>query len=293
MRSSAIVAVGLLFLALMDPVSAEMVKGEATEISHPMLSVSGQGTVEVAPDTVRVTASVITEGETVELARERNAQIVQRAMAAVKILQLKEVSTKTLNYTLERVTRDADVNLTVDPKQMDIPWKVTGTNISRSNFNISVPITLGYRASNSLTVRVQGGDREDLSAAAGKIVDALMAAGTDQITSVAYSLEKDDSAAMREALVKAVKNAQMTAEAVSAAAGRKIVGIRSINPSYYRPMEYSNVQAAFSRGPGGGGTDTPVTAGLIQVTAQVSINYDLDYNPGDTKTIGEAMVPAK
>jgi|GEM_PF-5126242 len=287
MRIISIVAVGLMLLALIVPVSAEMVSGEVSIIPHPMLTVSGEGTVEVAPDTLRVTASIITEGETVELARERNAQIVQKAMAGVKALQLKEVSTKTLNYTLERVTRDATVYLKVDPQKIDIPWKVTGANISDSNFNVSVPITLGYRASNSLTVRVQGGDREDLSTAAGKIVDALMGAGANDITSVAYSLEKGDNAAMREALAKAVKNAQLTAEAVSAAAGRKIVGLRNINPSYYRPMEYSNVQASFARGPGGGGTATAVTAGLIQVTAQVAINYELDYNPGDTKTIGE------
>jgi uncharacterized protein YggE len=244
--------------------------------------------VEVAPDTARVTASIITEGETVELARERNARIVQRAMAAVKALQLKDFSTKTLNYTLERVTRDATVSLKVDPQKIDIPWKVTGTSISDSRFSVSVPITLGYRASNSLTVRVQGGNREDLSQAAGKIVDALMAAGANDITSVAYSLEKDDSSAMREALVKAVKDGQLTAEVVSAAAGRKIVGIRNISPSYYRPPAYSNVQAAYSmRGEAGGGTPTSVTAGMIQVTATVNISYELDYNPGDTKTVAE------
>lgn len=287
--------IGLIVLLIsILPAAAEIAPGQATIISHPSLSVSGQGMVEVAPDTARVTASIITEGETVELARERNAEVVQRAMAAVKALQLKDASTKTLNYTLERVTRDANVNLAVDPKRMDIPWKVTGTSISDSNFNLSVPITLGYRASNSLTVRVQGGSREDLSSAAGKIVDALMGAGTDQITSVVYSLEKDDNSAMREALAKAVKNAQLTAEVVSAAAGRKIVGIRNINPSYYRPENYGNVQAmnSFSRNAGGGGAATSVTAGMIQVAAQVSINYDLDYNPGDTKTIGEA-VPEK
>jgi uncharacterized protein len=284
------IAIGLVILLVsILPAAAEMMPGQAMVIPHPSLSVSGQGTVEVAPDTVRVTASVITEGETVELARERNAQIVQRAMAGVKALQLKEVSTKTLDYTMARVTRDANVRLKVDPEKIDIPWKVAGANIADSNFTVEVPITLGYSASNSLTVRVQSASREDLSSAAGKIVDALMAAGTNQITSVVYSLEKDDNIATREALAKAVKNAQLTAEAVSAAAGRKIVGIRSINPSYFRPESYRNVQVqgALRNTGGGGSTDTSLTAGMIQVTAQVSINYDLDYNPGDTKILGE------
>jgi len=263
---------------------AEMVQGEAAQVMHPMLSVSGEGTVEVAPDTARITASIITEGDTVETARNRNATIVQAAMAAVKGLRLPNVTTKTLNYTMERVTSEASVTLKVDPAKWDIPWKIAQPDVSQSNFRIGMPVTLGYRASNSITVRIQG-TREELSDATGKIIDALMAAGVNQITSVAYSLEKDENTGRREALTKAVKDAQMTAEAVAAAAGRKIVGIRNISPGYIRPMpEMRQVQAAMAA-PGYGGAPTPITAGMLQVTANVQVNYDLDYNPGDTEFI--------
>ena len=268
-------------LAWSGAASAKLVNGQATIIPHPMLTVSAEGTVEVAPDTARVTASIVTEGETVEAARGRNAQIVQKAMAAVEALKLPNVSTKTLNYTLERVTQDVRVTLKAEPEKWDIPWTVAGAQIQGADFVVSMPVTLGYRASNSITVRVQG-TREELSAASGKIIDALMEAGTNQIASVSYTLEKDEGAAMREAMAKAVRNAQMTAEAVAGAAGRKIVGVRSINPSYYRPETMRNMQAAFSA-PMGGGAPTPITAGMLQVTAQVNINYELDYNPGDTK----------
>jgi len=220
MRAWIVAAVGVVALALAGAASAEMVKGQATTISHPMLSVSGTGTVEVAPDTLRVTASIITEGQTVEQARERNARIVQAAMAAVKALNLPNVTTKTLNYTLERVTQNANVSLKVDLAKLNLPWNIAPSDLAESSFQISIPVTLGYRASNSLTVRIQGA-REELSDGAGKIIDALMAAGTNQITSVAYSLEKDVSAPMREALTKAMKDAQTTAEAVAAAAGAR------------------------------------------------------------------------
>jgi uncharacterized protein YggE len=262
-----------------------MVQGQVTTIGHPVMSVTGSGTVEVAPDTARVTASIITEGETVEQARERNAQIAQRAMAAVKALKLPNATTKTLDYTMERVTRDARVSLKVDPAKWDIPWKVPGMEIRDSNFDVSVPVTLGYRAANSLTVRLQG-TREQLSAGTGKVIDALMAAGANQITSVAYSLEKDDRSAMREALTRAMKDAQATAEAVAAAAGRKIVGVRSINPGYGRPSgELLYRQAAFGPqgGPASAATPTSVTAGTLEVTATVNVSYELDYNAGDTK----------
>ncbi len=286
MRTLSVVAVCLFVLGLAGIASAELVKGEVTTIPHPSLSVSGEGMVEVAPDTARVTASIVTEGETVEQARERNAQIVQRALKSIKALKLKNVMTKTLNYTMERVTRDADVHLKVDSSKWDIPWKISGTTTEVPYFSVSVPVTLGYRASNSLTVRVQG-DREYLSAAAGKIIDALMDAGTNQITSVEYSLEKDDGSAMREAMQKAVKNAQMMADTVSAAAGRKIVGIRNVSPGYNRPTRPVMVQGSLGPGGPGGrydsGTPTTVTAGMLTVNAQVSIQYELDYNEGDTK----------
>ncbi|UCH36000.1 MAG: SIMPL domain-containing protein [Armatimonadota bacterium] len=284
MRVWLAVIAGAVILALGGAASAEMVKGQATTIAHPTMTVTGSGTVEVAPDTLRVTASIITEGDTVEAARERNAQIVRAAMDAVKALNLANVMTKTLDYTLERVTQNASVRLKVDPSKWDIPWKITETDLADSSFHIDVPVTLGYRAANSLTVRIQG-EREALSDGAGKIIDALMAAGTNQITSVAYTLEKDNSAAMRESLTKAVRDAQMTAEAVAAAAGRTIVGIRNISPSYrYPAMELRNVQASFRGGRyAEQATPTSVTAGMLEMTAQVNINYELDFNPGDTQ----------
>jgi hypothetical protein len=287
MRAWQLVTIGVTVLVLGGVAQAELLQGQVTTVGHPMLSVSGSGIVQVAPDTLRVTASVITEGPTVAEAREQNARIVRRAMEAVKALKLSNVSTKTLNYTMERVTRDARVDVKADLAKLDLPWKAAITNLESSTFNISVPVTLGYRAANSATVRVQGVAREELSESAGKIVDALMAAGCNQITSVAYSLERDNSAAMpamREALAKAVKDAQMTAEAVASAAGRKIVGIRSISPSYRVPESYRQVQALLSdRLEAAARTPTLYTAGMLEVTAQVQVSYELDYNRGDTE----------
>jgi len=283
MRVWTILLVSAILFMAAAAASAEMVMGQATSVSHPMLSVSGTGTVQVAPDTVRITASVITEGDTVETARERNAQTMQKLMDAVKTLKLANVTMRTLNYTLERVTSEASVAIKVDLSKLNLPWKIGPSDLAESNFRIGVPVTLGFRASNSLTVRMTG-TREELSEGGGKIIDALMAAGANQITSFAYSLEKDNTAAMREALTKAVKDAQMTAEAVAAAAGRKIVGLRNISPSYMRPMPEMR-QAAYAgvavySAPA---TPTPVTAGMLEVSATVQVNYELDYNPGDTQ----------
>lgn len=288
MRILSVLTVGVALLTLCRIAPAAMVKGQATPVPHPTLSVTGEGTVEVAPDTARVTASIITEGESVEAARERNAQIAQKAMAAIKALNLPNAMTKTLNYTMERVTRDAHVNLKVDPDKWDLPWKISGAPTS-GGFDLSVPVTLGYRASNSLTVRLQGMSRDEMSLATAKVIDTLMSAGANQITSVEYTLEKETRGTMRDALTKAVKDAQKTAEAVAEAAGRKIVGIDRISPSYSSPggpsVRYQQAMARDSYS--GEGAATLLTAGMLQVKATVQITYQLDYNAGDTELVGE------
>lgn len=279
MRKAAAVAC-IMLLVFCGLASAELVKGEATDIPHPILSVTGQGSVEVAPDTVQVTASVFTQGETVELARERNAQIVARATAAVKALNLRGANLRTLNYTLERVTRDANVTLKVDPTKLDIPWTSVG-EVMQPDFTISVPITLGYQASNTISVRFQSASPDKLSQAAGRIMDALLQAGANQITGVNFSVEKGEAAATQEALTKAVKDAQATAEVISAASGRKVVGLRSITPTFFRPAPQPPYEFA-ARAMGGAPTPTTVSAGMLTVSAQVLVNYDLEYNAGDT-----------
>jgi len=289
-----LLAVGVVVVALGGLAQAEIATGQVTQIGHPTLSVGGSGTVQVPPDTVRVAASVITEAPTVAEARDRNAEIATRAMEAVKALKLKNVTSKTVDYTMERVSRDAHLNMKADLAKLEIPWRnVTGIADSGNFFDLNFPVTLGYKATNSVTVRVQGLSADDLSASASKIIDALMAAGCNQITSVTYSLEQDPNTPRREALAKAVKEAQLTAKTAAEAAGRTIVGIRSINPSYYGGgydrVYYQRVQSAAGYAGGeSGGAPTPLNAGLLQVTAQVQITYDLNFNPGDTEVIVNA-----
>jgi uncharacterized protein YggE len=280
----------LLALVLAAPAGAELVEGEATAVPRPTMSVTGIGRVQVAPDTVRITASVVTEGPTVAQARERNARVVQKALGTVEALGLPKVATRTLNYTMERVIREASVRLKADPEKWELPWTEAVSQVGASTFELNVPVTLGYRASNTLTVRVQGLPPEELSSAAGKIVDALMAAGCNQIIGVAYSLEGGaQEQYSRQALVKAVQDAQATAEAVAAATGRRLVGIRSVSPSYMPVSEMRQVQSALPRGYEG--PSTTLNAGMLELTAQVTIQYEFDYNPGDTQFLTAPRSP--
>jgi len=46
-----------------------------------------------------------------------------------------------------------------------------------------------------------------------------------------------------------------------------------------------NVQAAYRGGFAGEPAETPtsVTAGMLEMSANVQVSYELDYNPGDTE----------
>jgi len=50
-----------------------------------------------------------------------------------------------------------------------------------------------------------------------------------------------------------------------------------------RPLPEMRQVAYAGRAEFGGPTPTPVTAGMLEVSATVQVNYELDYNPGDTE----------
>ncbi|KPJ63870.1 hypothetical protein AMK68_02915 [candidate division KD3-62 bacterium DG_56] len=292
MRIWLAVIVGCAALAAAGPASADLVQGQVSTIHRPALTATGTSKVEVDPDTVRVTGSVITEGKTVEEARERNAQIMQEAMAAVKALKLPKASTQTLNYSINRVTERVEVYVTPDLEQWEFPWRVT--EVKSTRLDIHYPFTLGFAASNELEVKIRAETPEELSRQAAAVIDAMMAAGANSISAVDYSAEHNYDDAKREALAEAAKDAQLTAETVAAAAGKKIVGIRSISPSYSvatppqwrrRPYAYDYVRYAAAETAARPATPTSLSAGKIQLTANVSINYELEYNPGDTEFV--------
>lgn len=234
------------------------------------MEVTGTGSILVAPDTVRVTASCISEGATVTNARTRNSQVVQTALRQVEALGLSNVGTRTLDYSMERMISTASVAVLMDPASWNLPWKVKPEFEPR----VEVPVTLGYRAKNSLTVVLRDLPPEALSQGAGRIVDALMAGGCNQISSVDFTLERGDQSVARQALVKAVEDAQATADAVAGATRRRIIGISSIRPSYdTRTMRQS--------GPEGLEATTSITVGMVEIRAVVLVTFEFEYAPAE------------
>jgi len=127
------------------------------------------------------------------------------------------------------------------------------------------PILTGYQASNRVSVRLR-----DL-AGAGGVIDALVAAGANQIDGPTLAVEHPETA-LDEARTKALAKARARADLYAKAAGlsvRRIVRISEsdVMPPPPRPMAMMAAKRA---------EDTPLEAGEQELTVNLSVVFELN-----------------
>lgn len=131
----------------------------------------------------------------------------------------------------------------------------------------SVPDIEAYRASNSVSVRV-----EDLSVL-GNVLDSGLGAGANQLEGVFFGV-LDDLPARQMALGQAIGEAQAKAAAMASALGVRIEHVISVDEGGVfidRPqMEMTRGVALQAAVP------TPIAAGEITVSASVTVRYRID-----------------
>lgn len=128
---------------------------------------------------------------------------------------------------------------------------------------------VGYNASNNISVTTQQIDRM------GEFIDVAFAAGANSLDSVNFS-SLDNADAQKEALELAVQGAFEKAEVIAAAAGMKILRVKSFDETQDRytvdtGAKYSNVRtegAALDR-------STMVQASSLQIEASVLVEFEL------------------
>lgn len=207
------------------------------------LNVTGSGTVYMEADLVSASLGVSMNGEDLEtLQQDANATVaaICEALQAAG-MDAKEITT---NY------------LFISP---------------RYDYSEAAERIVGYSVNNVLTIRT---DKLDMI---GTYIDAAFAAGANTFDSISFTVS-DDTAARKQALELAVKDAQSKAETIAAAAGKQLNGILTIsegeNTDYWSntiggSVAYArteNADAAFG---------TTVRAAQVQVTAKVQITYDM------------------
>jgi uncharacterized protein YggE len=115
----------------------------------------------------------------------------------------------------------------------------------------------GYTATSSVTAQLR-----DL-AAAGKLVDAAVAAGADSVSGPSLS-RGDTDALYRDALKKAVAAARTKAESLAAASGLTLGRITAVSESGAEPVPVFSAGKADATG---------IEPGTQQITATVTVTF--------------------
>jgi len=203
------------------------------------ISVSGSGTVTLAPDVADVQLGVVVSRPTVKAARTDAAAAMSAVIAALKSAGIAAADLQTSALSLQ--------------PQYDY-----------SNGG-AAPRLIGYQFANSVSATVRNLD------VLGPAIDGAIAAGATTLDSVVFRVN-DPTAAEAQARAAAMADARAKADALAAAAGVTIVGVSSIAetmapPPY--PMAYAGAAAPDSTK----SVPTPVQAGTNDVTVTVAVVY--------------------
>lgn len=203
------------------------------------LDISATGEVSRVPDLARIGAGVVTSAPTASAAMEQNARQMAAVRAALKRAGIADRDIQT-------------ASLSLSPEY-------------RQETNGAAPQITGYRASNEVTVTFRD------VAASGRILDALVSQGANQINGPTLSVEHPEPA-FDEARVKALATARARADLYARAAGKHVVRIVSIAEGGTsvpgpRPMYRMAVAAQDS---------TSLDPGTQTLSVSLSVTFELD-----------------
>jgi len=191
-RIPVVAAVLLASASIPSSLAAQM---PAPVLAGTRLDVVATGEVNRVPDIARINAGVVTQAPTATAAIAQNARKMASVRAALKAAGIED-----------RDIQTSSINLNPDYRYEE----------NRT------PVLTGYRASNEVTVRFR-----DI-ASTGKILDALVAQGANQINGPMLALDKPEEA-MNEARVAALKSARARAELYAAQLGKRVGRVISIS----------------------------------------------------------------
>ncbi|MFT3686585.1 MAG: SIMPL domain-containing protein [Phycisphaerales bacterium] len=237
---------GLTLLAA--PASARAQAPAAPTRETSTVTSSASARVYRTPDYLDVQLAVETIAPTAQEAQATCTQTMEKALAALKALNLDKYEPQTGTVTLQ-------------PRY----------NNYRDDSERKI---VGYTAINTIRVRTA-----DLKASA-KVIDTALTAGANRVDGISFGI-REYLSAREEALTMAVKSAKRKAEVIATALDQRLGKVLTVNessPSYYYPVNrMAQVQSAnMAGGETGHPGEDAVVPGQIEVVVDVSISFVLD-----------------
>jgi uncharacterized protein YggE len=231
-----------ILVALLSAATAIAQSGPGAGPTVPAITVTGTAEVAAAPDRAMVSLGAVVENKQAQEAQKQIAQTMQRVIKDIKAQGIPEDKIRTVGLSLNPVYSHPAPRAGQEPE---------------------APRIVAYRAAN--TVRVQVDDLERV----GGVIDAGIAAGANQLNSLAFDL-RDDLKYRKQALQLAAQEARAKAEAIASALNLQLGEVLEIReegaPAHY-PVE-RRMAAPSAAG-------TPIQPGQVQVNASVNLRLRL------------------
>jgi uncharacterized protein YggE len=223
------------------PATAQAQQAAITQtIAGTRLDINATGEVTRVPDVAVISAGVVSRSPTASAALQDSAQRMDRMLAALKRagVESRDVQTSTVSLNPEY----------------------------RYPENQS-PQLVGYTASNTVTIRF----REIRNS--GKILDALVAEGANQINGPNLVVDKPE-AALDEARARAIAAGRARADLSARALGLRVARVVSVNESggYYAPPPPPPMAAAMERS---GAAYTKIEPGEQKLQVNLAMTFEL------------------
>jgi hypothetical protein len=232
MKKSIPLAAGALLVAALS-VNAQLLPRRSS------VRASGQASVSVKPDQLKLNVGVTTQAATALEASDQNAALVTVVIAALKKVVGAAADIKTVGYS-------------VTP---NYKYPQGG----------GTPTLTGYTVNNTLEVATG-----DLSLA-GRLIDAAVQAGATNVQSLRFAL-KDSEPARAEALRLATIEAKRHAEAIATGLNARLGYVIAADEGGAVQVANTDVRAVATAG---GSTPTPVETGMVEVSATVTLEIEL------------------
>lgn len=215
---------------------------QTSDSSEPIrtITVTGNGKVELTPDTAYIYIGVHSEGPDAVEAVSSNNEKSEAVKEALVALGVAEKDIQTTNFSIYPQPR------------YDDQGQPTGE--------------ITYMVDNTVYVKV--GDLDKV----GEILDAAVKAGANSINGISFDLE-DKSAAMAEAREKAVDDANVQAQQLAEAAGVSLGPVITISTSSVTP-----VVPIYGKGGGASvemAASVPVSPGQMTISVDVFMVYGI------------------
>lgn len=214
----------------------------ADENKPATISLSGTGSVSIAPDMAIVSFGVVKEAKTARLALDENNKAMASVLTAMEENGIDKKDLQTSGFNIQ-------------PKYFYPKRKSNGEQPS--------PEITGYRVSNNLTIRIRELEK------AGEILDLSVTLGINSGGNIQFTNE-DTSSVLKEARSKAVTDAVEKAQTLAQAANVELGDILNISENASRPRPIAIAQARSLSVQED--TSVPIASGenTYQVTVQMS-----------------------